>query len=84
VNAHISGTAAVLDAGLVKYGQDADAVPAAPPPVLTHLSSLAPEDPPKANAVDVQVGDASVFVLYFTLIVVKSLIFFLLLTVLHY
>ncbi len=72
VNAHISGTAAVPAEGLVKYGQFADDVDAPPPPVLHQRNSFAPALPPKASAVLLIVGLASVFVLYLTLIVVKS------------
>jgi hypothetical protein len=74
VNAHNSGTAAVPELGLVKYGQFADEVLAPPPPVLHHLNSFAPALPPNASAVLENVGEASVFVLYFTFIVVKSLV----------
>ena len=72
MNAHISGRAAVPLFGRVKYGQFAEAVDAPPPPVLHQRNSLAPAEPPNASAVEVHVGDASVFVLYLTLIVVKS------------
>ena|SRR6266700_1128492 len=66
---HSSGTAPVAP-GRLYCGQDAEAVPAAPAPAAQNLISFAPALPP--NAMVFQVGEASVLLLNWLLIVVKS------------